>query len=76
VPSPPAPAAPGHAPAPAEAPRSSSALDQQARRLADFFNGEVIPFDGPLDELQADELNGGGSQNGDCQNGDSEDGGS
>jgi DNA polymerase-3 subunit gamma/tau len=30
----------------------SSALDQQARRLAEFFNGEVIDYDGPLDDLQ------------------------
>jgi hypothetical protein len=23
-------------------------LDDKARRLADFFNGEVVPFDGPV----------------------------
>ena len=33
----------------------SSVLDQQARRLAEFFNGEVIEFDGSLDELQEDD---------------------
>ncbi|MGL6134396.1 MAG: DNA polymerase III subunit gamma/tau [Prochlorococcaceae cyanobacterium] len=37
---------------PAAAPGPSSALDQQARRLAEFFNGEVVDYDGPLDELQ------------------------
>jgi DNA polymerase-3 subunit gamma/tau len=30
---------------------SSSTLDQQARRLADFFNGEVIDLDEPIAEL-------------------------
>jgi hypothetical protein len=29
---------------------SGSALDQQARRLAEFFNGEVIEFDEPLED--------------------------
>ncbi|MCP9927155.1 DNA polymerase III subunit gamma/tau [Cyanobium sp. CH-040] len=50
----PAPAAtttPSPAPAPAPAPApTATALDQQARRLAEFFNGEVIDFDGPLDD--------------------------
>ncbi|MEX1317004.1 MAG: DNA polymerase III subunit gamma/tau [Synechococcaceae cyanobacterium] len=44
------------APLPLSAPPSaagaaaSAALDEQARRLAEFFNGEVIAYDGPLDE--------------------------
>jgi DNA polymerase-3 subunit gamma/tau len=41
----PQPAAP-----PSSAPPGAMALDQQARRLAEFFNGEVIDFDGPLDD--------------------------
>jgi len=41
----PQPAAP-----PSSAPPGATALDQQARRLAEFFNGEVIDFDGPLDD--------------------------
>ncbi|TVS05788.1 MAG: DNA polymerase III subunit gamma/tau [Cyanobium sp. PLM2.Bin73] len=49
-------AAPPDPPQPAAAPppisSSSSTLDQQARRLAEFFNGEVIDYDGPLDDLQ------------------------
>ena len=37
--------------APASAPPQGEAapLDEKARRLADFFNGEVIEMDGPLD---------------------------
>ena len=50
-------ATPPDRPQPAAAPppsssSSSSSLDQQARRLAEFFNGEVIDYDGPLDDLQ------------------------
>ncbi len=53
--------APAQAPAPAPAPApiasrepasalaSSAPLDEKAKRLADFFNGEVIEMDGPLD---------------------------
>ena len=48
----PAPAAP---PAPAaEQPRPQpSQLDDQAKRLAEFFNGEVVALDGPIPELEA-----------------------
>lgn len=35
--------------APARAPTSAAPLDEKAKRLADFFNGEVIEMDGPLD---------------------------
>ncbi len=49
-PGPPVPAPPG--PVAAQPTGSSAALDQQARRLAEFFNGEVVDFDGPLDDLQ------------------------
>ncbi|MGB5133955.1 MAG: DNA polymerase III subunit gamma/tau [Prochlorococcaceae cyanobacterium] len=50
----PSPAPPG-APTPLVAPPTgaagtTTALDQQARRLAEFFNGEVIDFDGPIDD--------------------------
>ena len=31
-------------------------LDDKARRLAEFFNGEVVELDGPLDELTGDAL--------------------
>jgi DNA polymerase-3 subunit gamma/tau len=55
--------APAQVPAPAQAPAptpiasrgpasalaSSAPLDEKAKRLADFFNGEVIEMDGPLD---------------------------
>ena len=51
--------APAQAPAPAPTPiasrgpasalASSAPLDEKAKRLADFFNGEVIEMDGPLD---------------------------
>jgi DNA polymerase-3 subunit gamma/tau len=30
-------------------------IDDQAKRLAEFFNGEVIDLDGPLPELEAPE---------------------
>ena len=33
-------------------------IDDQAKRLADFFNGEVVQLDGPLPELE----DGSGSQ--------------
>ena len=40
-------------PAP-EPPRAQpSQLDDQAKRLADFFNGEVVALDGPMTELEA-----------------------
>jgi DNA polymerase III subunit gamma/tau len=44
--------APPQPPEPAAVPPPGSSLDQQARRLAEFFNGEVIDYDGPLDDLQ------------------------
>jgi DNA polymerase-3 subunit gamma/tau len=52
----PAPAAlptPAPAPAamPAPAPAPAAPLDEKARRLAEFFNGEVVEMDGPLDDL-------------------------
>jgi DNA polymerase-3 subunit gamma/tau len=31
-------------------------LDDKARRLAEFFNGEVVELDGPVDELTGDAL--------------------
>ena len=60
--SPPAPVAVGPVAQPAavlEAPTSAppqpaapaAPLDEKARRLAEFFNGEVIDFDGPLDAI-------------------------
>jgi DNA polymerase-3 subunit gamma/tau len=42
-------AAPEAMPAPAPAP--AAPLDEKARRLAEFFNGEVVEMDGPLDDL-------------------------
>jgi DNA polymerase III subunit gamma/tau len=44
--------APPQPPEPAAVPPPGSSLDQQARRLAEFFNGEVIDYDGPLDDLK------------------------
>lgn len=41
---------PQMAPQPAPPPPPSQAIDEKARRLADFFNGEVVDFDGPLDD--------------------------
>ena len=40
----------------ANAPPLAAPLDDKARRLAEFFNGEVVELDGPLDELTGDEL--------------------
>ena len=45
----PTPAAPAATEPPLAAP-----LDDKARRLAEFFNGEVVELDGPLDELIGD----------------------
>jgi DNA polymerase-3 subunit gamma/tau len=48
--------APPVEPEPAEPPRaqpSPSQLDDQAKRLADFFNGEVVTLEGPIPELEA-----------------------
>jgi DNA polymerase III subunit gamma/tau len=38
------------------APPLAAPLDDKARRLAEFFNGEVVELDGPLDELTGDAL--------------------
>jgi DNA polymerase-3 subunit gamma/tau len=35
----------------APTPPDASLLDDRARRLADFFNGEVVDLDGPLEDL-------------------------
>ena len=42
----------------ATAPHLAAPLDDKARRLAEFFNGEVVELDGPLDELTGDALTG------------------
>ncbi|MCP9903623.1 DNA polymerase III subunit gamma/tau [Cyanobium sp. BA5m-10] len=49
----PTPAAPA-----ATAPPLAAPLDDKAKRLAEFFNGEVVELDGPLDELTGDALTG------------------
>ncbi|MEO1002034.1 MAG: DNA polymerase III subunit gamma/tau [Cyanobacteria bacterium J06638_7] len=62
-----APAAPAPVrppPAGASAPRPGAGLDQQARRLAEFFNGDVIDFDGSLDEFGSDGQGSGGRSGG------------
>ena len=38
------------------APPLAAPLDDKARRLAEFFNGEVVELDGPLDEFTGDAL--------------------
>ncbi len=65
-PEPPTPPTPTPAPLPspaadppaaaAIAPPLAAPLDDKARRLAEFFNGEVVELDGPLDELTGDAL--------------------
>ena len=53
----PAPPPPTPAPTPAAtAPPLAAPLDDKARRLAEFFNGEIVELDGPLDELTGDAL--------------------
>jgi DNA polymerase-3 subunit gamma/tau len=47
--------APVPAPAPVTAPAPAAPLDEKARRLAEFFNGEVIELDGPLDGIPSNE---------------------
>ena len=54
-PAPPAPLPTPAAPA-ATAPPLAAPLDDKARRLAEFFNGEIVELDGPLDELTGDAL--------------------
>ncbi|MCP9881540.1 DNA polymerase III subunit gamma/tau [Cyanobium sp. Alchichica 3B3-8F6] len=46
---------PAPTPAPAQAPAPAAPLDEKARRLAEFFNGEVIELDGPLDGIPSNE---------------------
>ncbi|MCP9942722.1 DNA polymerase III subunit gamma/tau [Cyanobium sp. ATX 6E8] len=48
-------AIPTPAPTPAPAPAPAAPLDEKARRLAEFFNGEVIELDGPLDGIPSNE---------------------
>ncbi|WP_094558998.1 DNA polymerase III subunit gamma/tau [Synechococcus sp. 8F6] len=48
-------AIPTPAPTPAPAPAPAAPLDKKARRLAEFFNGEVIELDGPLDGIPSNE---------------------
>ena len=56
----PQPASPPEPPKPQPMPIGpSNDLDSKARRLADFFNGEVVAFEGPLDD-------GGGDQRSDA----------
>ncbi|MDA0718045.1 MAG: DNA polymerase III subunit gamma/tau [Cyanobacteria bacterium] len=52
----PPPPTPAHLPSPAVAiaPPLAAPLDDKAKRLAEFFNGEVVELDGPLDELTGD----------------------
>jgi DNA polymerase-3 subunit gamma/tau len=52
----PTPAAASMAPTPAAAPTPQAApLDEKARRLAEFFNGEVIELEGPLEGIPSGE---------------------
>ena len=57
-PQPPAAVAPTPAPLPspepaaAQPPAQPALIDDQAKRLADFFNGEVVQLDGPLPDLE------------------------
>jgi hypothetical protein len=41
--------------APHQAPAPAAPLDEKARRLAEFFNGEVIELDGPIDGIPSKE---------------------
>jgi DNA polymerase-3 subunit gamma/tau len=36
-------------------PAQPALIDDQAKRLAEFFNGEVVQLDGPLPELDPQE---------------------
>ena len=52
APQPPAPPpSPQPEPAPVQPPAQPALIDDQAKRLADFFNGEVVQLDGPLPDL-------------------------
>jgi DNA polymerase-3 subunit gamma/tau len=41
--------------APRQDPAPAAPLDEKARRLAEFFNGEVIELDGPIDGIPSKE---------------------
>ena len=45
---------PPSAPLPVAAPPLPGLIDDKAQRLAEFFNGEVVPLEGPLSELGDD----------------------
>ena len=45
---------PPSAPLPVAAPPLPGLIDDKAKRLAEFFNGEVVPLEGPLPELGDD----------------------
>ena len=49
----PAAPAPAAAPAPEFRPRSPLPIDENAQRLAEFFNGEVVPFDGTAEDTSS-----------------------
>jgi len=55
---PPQPIAPPAEPPSAATPQPQQTLiDDQAKRLAEFFNGEVVQLDGPLPELEGSSAN-------------------
>ena len=43
----------------AQPPAKTTLIDDQAKRLADFFNGEVVQLDGPLPDLDIQSNNSG-----------------
>ena len=47
------------APLAAQPPAKTTLIDDQAKRLADFFNGEVVQLDGPLPDLDIQSNNSG-----------------
>jgi DNA polymerase-3 subunit gamma/tau len=46
-------------PVAAQPPAQTTLIDDQAKRLADFFNGEVVQLDGPLPDLDIQSNNSG-----------------
>ena len=46
-------ATPAAAPAPESRPRPPLPIDENAQRLAEFFNGEVVPFDGTAEDTSS-----------------------
>ena len=46
-------------PVAAQPPAQTTLIDDQAKRLADFFNGEVVQLDGPLPDLDIQSGNSG-----------------